>query len=97
MQRWIVILEDCRKEGAIGIRKERFEEHFAFLQANFHAIVFSCGLKSVTEENEFPYGGFWMVEANSKEDVIDLFKQDPYFQLGLREKISVFKAHEGYI
>jgi hypothetical protein len=97
MPRWIVILKDCREEEASRIRKEQFEEHFAFLRANFHKIVFSCGLKSVTEESESSYGGFWTVEADSKEDVVKLLEQDPYFQLGLRETIDVFKAHEGYI
>jgi uncharacterized protein len=86
-----------RKETAITIRKERFEEHFAFLQANFHRIVFSCGLKNASEADRKPYGGLWMVEADSREDVVKLFKADPYFQLGLRETIDVFEAHEGYI
>jgi len=96
MHRWIVILEDRPQEEARRIRKERFEEHFAFLQANFYRIVFSCGLMNTTGEAETSHGGFWVVEAGSKEEVVELFKQDPYFQLGLRERIDVFRAHDGY-
>lgn len=97
MHRWIVILEDSREEGARQVREERSEEHFAFLRGNFHRIVFSCGLKDVTGEGESSFGGFWIVEADSKEDVVQLFQQDPYFQLGLRGRIKIFRAHEGYI
>lgn len=97
MDRWIVVLEDCRKAGSAQIRRERFEEHFAFLRKNFYRIVFSCGLLNCAEGSESSYGGFWIVEAKSKEDVVELYKEDPYFQLGLREKIDVFRAHEGYM
>jgi len=97
MHRWIVILQDCPKEIADRIRQDGYEEHFAFLRSNFDRIVFSCGLQNVTADAAASYGGFWMVEADSKGDVVDMLEKDPYFKLGLREKIEIFKAHEGYI
>ena len=99
MDRWIVVLEDRRTDAAARVRKERFEEHFAFLQSNFDRIVFSCGLKSAGEAGagELSHGGLWIVEADSREEVVALYERDPYFQLGLRGDIDVFRAHEGYI
>jgi uncharacterized protein len=97
MPRWIVVLRDKKEEEARKIRKERFEEHFAFLRSNFHAIVFSCGLKATFEQASAPYGGLWMVEADSRADVVILLEQDPYFKLGLREAIDIYEAHEGYV
>ncbi len=97
MHRWIVILEDSRSAESIQIRAERFEEHFTFLSANFRQIVFSCGLSNVSDQNESSYGGLWVVEADTEEEVRELFKQDPYFRLGLRQKIDMFRAHDGYI
>jgi uncharacterized protein YciI len=97
MHRWIVILEDCEEEKATQIRKKHFSEHFAFLKGNFHRIVFSCGLNDTRSENEKPFGGFWIVEAGTRDEVVALCHQDPYFEPGLRKAVSIFRAHEGYV
>lgn len=97
MQRWIVILKDCAEAEASQFREQRFAEHLSFLQENFDRIVFSCGLKDVSHAPEKPYGGFWMVEAEDKAQLEELIRNDPYFDLGLRANIEIFRAHEGYI
>lgn len=99
MKRWVVMLEDRPTDEARQIRSDQFDRHFAFLRENFRRIVFSCGLKDAREPTVHlgPYGGLWIVEAESREEVVELYQEDPYFQLGLRGKIEVFQAHEGYI
>lgn len=97
MNRWIVILKDYPQEELRGVRRDKFPQHFKFLEDHFHQIVFSCGLREDAGDEAAFFGGFWVVEADTKDDVVALFNQDPYFQLGLRERIDVFKAHEGYV
>lgn len=97
MNRWIVVLADDQQSEALALRKHHFGEHFEFLRSNFDKIVFSCGIKDTTDNAEPPHGGLWVVEAETKGDVIQLLEQDPYFRLGLRGRIDVYKAHEGYI
>lgn len=99
MPKWIVILEDRPTEEARSVRKDSSPEHFDFLTRNFDWIVFSCGLKTRAGADgaAVPFGGLWMVEAENREEVVALYEADPYFSLGLRGRIEVYEAHEGYV
>ena len=41
------------------------------------------------EPNDAPRGGLWVVEANSKESVLELMKTDPFYSCGLRQGVEV--------
>jgi uncharacterized protein len=97
MNRWVVVLHDHQDSQSRAIRKERFAEHFKFLEDHFDRIVFSCGLREDAGEAAPFVGGFWIVEADSKAGVEALIDNDPYFRLGLREAIDIYRAFEGYI
>lgn len=97
MDRWIVILRDRQDELSRSVRRENFQEHFKFLESNFDRIVFSCGLRADTGEQAAFVGGCWIVEAESKREVDDIVRTDPYFRLGLRDVIEVYRAFEGYV
>lgn len=97
MNRWIVVLKDRQDAESRTIRKNRFPEHFQFLESHFDSIVFSCGLREDSGDDAPFVGGLWMVEAETKADVEALLGRDPYFQLGLRDTIEIHRAFEGYI
>lgn len=97
MHRWIVILKDSQEATTKMAREKHFDEHFRFLETNFDRIIFSCGLRQDSGEEAHYVGGFWIVEANTMADVVELIDQDPYRQLGLRQMIDIYQAQEGYI
>ena len=41
------------------------------------------------EPNSNPIGAFWVVEAESKDDVEKLFMSDPFWTNGLRESVEI--------
>lgn len=41
------------------------------------------------EPGAVPKGGLWVVEAASKQAVLDLIKSDPFYTCGLRQGVEV--------
>lgn len=37
-----------------------------------------------------PVGAFWIVEAESKNQVYEMYKSDPFWTSGMRENVEVY-------
>jgi uncharacterized protein YciI len=40
--------------------------------------------------NSNPVGAFWIVEAESKKKVQEIYKSDPFWTSGMREKVEIY-------
>lgn len=80
MARWAVVFSDSPAMAAI--RAQREPEHLAFLRAHSERILIAGGLRP---EPGAPFnGGLWIVEAETRDEVLALVAQDPYFDPAVR-------------
>ena len=91
-----VIFTDKPNHGTL--RAENLDAHIEWIAANHGVVLVAGSLRS--ELGATPKGGLWIVEAPSKEAVMDLMKTDPFYTCGLRESVEVLhwsKALEGKV
>lgn len=81
MARWVVIFEDT--DGMLAVRQQREPAHLAYLEAHKHKILIAGGLRPAPGEKFV--GGLWVLEAASRDDVVALIENDPYYQPEHRE------------
>lgn len=79
--RWVAIFED--HEGRDAIRKEHSAAHVDYLAAHRAQIVIAGGLRPAP--GEWYCGGLWVLEVETRDDVVRLIEGDPYYRLGLRK------------
>lgn len=75
------------KSESQTIRKKKLEAHLAWLAEREDQILVAGSLRKETESN--PIAGLWIVEANSKEEVENLYQTDPFWISGLRESVEI--------
>ncbi len=83
------------KEGIAEKRSELLQAHFDWLDANKDRVLLAGSLR--TDVGGDSVGGLWIIEAESKADVENVYQNDPFFANGLRAKVEIFhyvKAHE---
>ena len=86
------------KPGQGALRAEHLEAHIAWVADHRGTVLVAGSLRA--EPQAVPKGGLWVVEAASKEAVLDLMKSDPFYTCGLRENVEVLhwsKAIEGKV
>ena len=91
-----VIFTDKPNHGSL--RAANLDAHIEWVAANGQTVLVAGSLRA--ELGETPKGGLWIVEAPSKEAVLDLMKTDPFYTCGLREGVDVLhwsKALEGKV
>ena len=91
-----VLFTDKPNHGAL--RTEHLKAHIQWV-AEHQAQVLVAGSLRV-ELGEVPRGGLWIVEAASKEAVLELMKTDPFYTCGLRHGVEVLhwsKSLEGKV
>ncbi len=76
------------KPNTHHIRTQYLEAHIAWLDKRRSSILVAGSLRD--EPDLVPVGGLWVVEANSKNEVFELFKTDPFWTNGIREKVEVY-------
>lgn len=80
MARWAVIFSD--KPDMAAIRATREPAHLDFLRRNRQRILIAGGLRP--EPGASFEGGLWIVEAESREEVMALVEADPYYDPAIR-------------
>ena len=80
-----VIFSD--KPGHGALRAEHLHAHIDWVAQHQDAILVAGSLR--TEPGAVPKGGLWVVEAPSKEAVLDLMQSDPFHRCGLRADVEV--------
>ena len=88
MARWAVMFSD--KPEMAALRAARGEAHLEFLRARRDRILFAGALRD--EPGGAFLGGLWIVEAQSRDEIMAMLADDPFYDPQLR---SVSIAHWG--
>jgi uncharacterized protein len=75
------------KPGHGQLRAEQLEAHIAWIDQHKDMVLVAGSLRE--EPQDVPWGGLWVVEAESKAAVIEMMKSDPFYVFGLRQSIEV--------
>jgi uncharacterized protein len=91
-----VIFSDKPNHGAL--RAQNLDAHIEWVAKHQGAVLVAGSLR--VDIGAVPKGGLWIVDAPSREAVLDLMKSDPFYTCGLRQNIEVLhwsKALEGKV
>ena len=86
------------KPGHGALRAEHLKAHIEWVAKHQDTVLVAGSLR--VEPGAVPTGGLWVVEAPTREAVLDLMKSDPFYTCGLRQSVEVFhwsKALEGKV
>lgn len=75
------------KPGHGSLRAAHLEAHIRWVAEHQDAVLVAGSLR--VEPGEVPKGGLWIVEAASKQQVLDLMRTDPFHTCGLRQQVEV--------
>jgi len=64
------------------------EAHLEWIEANRSWVLLAGSLREAP--GIAPVGGLWVVDAASKEDVLEKIESDPFWTAGLRSGVDVF-------
>ena len=81
-----VIIQD--KPDCSDIRAKYLQEHIEWLEQHREVILVGGSLRH--EPNWVPKGGLWIAEAESKSQIEELLKTDPFYAHGLRISHEIF-------
>ena len=75
------------KPDSLAIRRKFLPAHIEWLDLHRDTILVAGSLR--TEPGAVPVGGLWIVEAESKEAVETLLREDPFWTQGLRQGYEI--------
>lgn len=75
------------KPGHGALRAEQLQAHIDWVDAHREQVLVAGSLRH--EPSDVPKGGLWVVEAPSKQAVMDLLVSDPFYTCGLRQSVEV--------
>jgi uncharacterized protein len=75
------------KPGHGALRAEHLEAHIRWVEAHKTQVLVAGSLRE--EPTDVPRGGLWVVEAASKQAVLELMQTDPFWTCGLRQGVEV--------
>lgn len=84
---YVILFED--EAGRSAMRTRHMAEHLAFLEANATAITAARPLDDA--DTGAAAGGFWLVEAHTRQTVEALYQADPFWPTGLRKSVQVLR------
>jgi len=77
------------KQGVAEQRQKLLAEHFAFLDSKKDKVLIAGSVREIASDK--PLGGLWIIEAESEEEVREIFKDDPFWVNGLRAGVRINK------
>ncbi len=76
------------KPGTGLIREQNLQAHINWLDERRNSILVAGSLREKPDSN--PVGAFWVVEAEDKKTVHEIYQADPFWTSGMREKVEVY-------
>ncbi len=76
------------KTNTFEIREKYLKDHISWLAERRDSVLVAGSLRDEPSSN--PVGAFWVVEAESKQTVQEIYKSDPFWTSGMREKVEVY-------
>ncbi|WP_420348924.1 YciI family protein [Pelagibius sp.] len=80
-----VLFEDDPREAA-ALRAQHLPAHLRFLERHRERVVAAGPLLSAGGEAE---GGLWLVEADDRDTVDRMVREDPFWPTGLRKSVRI--------
>ena len=80
-----VMFED-EPAQAEDLRRKHLPDHLQFLEKNRERLIAAGPLLSAADETQ---GGLWLVEADDREEVEQLVREDPFWPTGLRKSVRI--------
>ena len=84
----LFVIRFTDKPDSFEIREKYLKDHISWLAERRDSVLVAGSLRD--EPNSNPVGAFWIVEAESKKKVQDVYKSDPFWTSGMREKVEVY-------
>jgi uncharacterized protein YciI len=75
------------KPDRAAVRQQQLQAHVDWLARHRDVVLVGGSLRRQAGEN--PVGGLWLVEAQSKAQIEQLFESDPFWIHGLRERCEI--------
>ena len=90
----LFVIRFTDKPESQKIRKQYLTAHLNWLKERRDVILVAGSLREEPELN--PIGAFWVVEAESKDEVTELFKTDPFWINKLRDKVEIYNWSKAF-
>jgi uncharacterized protein len=87
MPLFAVLFEDDPKLAG-EVRKRNMAHHLEFLERN--AVMVRAAGPLIDTSDGRPAGGLWLVDAERRDQVDALVREDPFWPTGLRRSVRVF-------
>jgi len=72
---------------AFNVRKQYLDLHLEWIKQRRNIITAAGSLREKNKDQ--PVGALWLVEAESEEEALTLFSDDPFWVNGLRSSVEV--------
>ena len=69
------------------VRIKHLDAHLNWLEERKQSILVAGSLREQPDAD--PIGAWWVVEAESRSEVEELFRSDPFWTNGLRESVEI--------
>jgi uncharacterized protein len=70
------------------LRAKNLQAHIEWLDKHREIILIAGSLRADPADN--PKGGLWIAKADSREQLSELLKTDPFYISGLRQSFEIF-------
>ncbi|PQP35122.1 hypothetical protein C6A37_04205 [Desulfobacteraceae bacterium SEEP-SAG9] len=84
----LFVIRFTDKPDSQTIREQYLDAHVSWLDERRESVLVAGSLRDEPSSN--PVGAFWVVEAKSKSEAAEIFKSDPFWTNGMREKVEIF-------
>ena len=90
----LFILRFTNKPGTQALVTQHYPEHVRWLKERESAILVPGAIR--TEPDAPPIGGLWIVRADSKAEVEELFRTDPFWVNDLRQSYEILYWYKAF-
>jgi uncharacterized protein YciI len=89
---FIVQFED--KPDVAEIRQKLFPSHVEFLDRHKDRVLVPGSVREIPSDR--PLGGLWIVDAESEQEVREIFAGDPFWVNGLRASVRINRWQKAF-
>ncbi len=84
---YAILFED--NAGHAEVRQRLMPDHLAWLERHAGTILAAGPLRDAADGQ--PVGGLWLVEADGRQSVEALYRDDPFWPTGLRRTVRILE------
>jgi uncharacterized protein YciI len=89
------MIETFDKAGSLELRRANRAEHLVYLDRIKDRLL-ACGAK-LNDDGSDAGGGLYVVDVDTRADAEALIQADPFFKVGLFERIEIRRWRKAYL